>query len=170
MKNHLDTAKRSILLAECEAPGNLGIRPVEREQVNASPTIGDYNMAFFKDGKIEAYKQTPNTPVTVQALAKALVFVDSPFSAGDAKFSVDIIAEFDNEVVWIGWVIGDEIWIDESEEVNGYYTLKSLLNGTEIVMHFNPVERWYELAGPVPTTLTKSLSRRGRGKATASEN
>jgi hypothetical protein len=161
MINNLHTATRSALLAKCEATGELGIRPVERDQLNRAPQLSDYRMHFFKDARIEAYQQTPETPITVEALAKAIVFDGDPFGVG-WPVSIDIIAEIDGAVRFIGFVGGDAVWIETSEVANGWYVLKVRNGQDTTVFHFDPEFGSYQPASGAVATTARAMDVRGR--------
>lgn len=145
MKNLITTAKRSALLSSTDTNGQ-GVRPgVERTQSTNTGIKSQFDLDTFSRAKLEAFKQSPDTEVTVGKLGIALVVKDSPWSA-EQPFTADLGFPIDDqgEMEWVAFVAGEEIWINEADVVNGFYTIGAkLVSGDIVEFEFDPNMRWF---------------------------
>lgn len=161
-KNYLNTASRSAYLAADETNGK-GVRAgVERKQVTAAGIVAGYPLDTFSLTKLEAFEQREGMPITVEALAKALVVTDAPWSSG-LPYSVDVFFPTDDPSapVWVGWVEGATIEVGPFD-ANGYATLIAMVDdGEAIIYGYDTTIEWYV---PVESTAFAKLATKPRSR------
>jgi hypothetical protein len=164
-KNYLNTASRSAYLAEAETNGK-GVRAgVEREQVTAAGIVAGYPLDTFSLTKVEAFEQREGMPITVEALAKALVVTDAPWSSG-LPYSVDVFFPTDDPSapLWVGWVEGATIEVGPFD-ANGYATLIAMVDdGETVTFGYDRSLEWYV---PVESAAFAKFASKPRSRDTA---
>jgi hypothetical protein len=161
-KNLLNTASRSAYLAASETNGD-GVRAgVEREQVTAAGIIAGFPLDTFSRTKLEAFEQRKDMPITVAALAKALVVTDAPWSTG-LPYSVDVFFPTDDPdaPLWVGWIEGATIEVGPFDD-KGYATLIAMVDDGETVIYgYDTTLEWYV---PIESAAFAKLATKPRSR------
>lgn len=147
--NFLHTAKRSALLAVCEAPSGLGVRPeFERTQTAWAGIVSGFTLDAFFEAKVEAFEHREGEDIsyTEENIAKALVlpreFAPWPM---EYSFSVDLFFMTDDPrgPLWVGWIEGEEVSVGPFDE-NGYATIIAMVDDGEVIVYGYDTElEWY---------------------------